>query len=288
VPLWKGETLEQFAETDVTLTTALDGYDTLEVEVEMRCPKADAPEPGNCGAWDYIARLAVRGGDGQNIEIARFITSYHRETHWFVDATPMLVHLKSGGAKHFRWDFAPEWNKQPTATLLSLRFINKKKGLKPKQTIKLWDGGAFNGTYDALHPDRIVDIPVSAKRVELWALITGHGMDSDTNCAEFCNHVHRFTIGGQDFEKRHPEAGTPSLCMSNMDKGMVPNQGGTWWFGRGGWCPGMQVDPWRVDVTAKAQPGKPATLSYHGTFAGKSPPEGSASIDGGVWLVVYE
>ncbi len=290
VPLWKGETLEEFAETDVTLTTALDTYDTLEIEVEMRCPNADAPEPGNCGAWDYIASLAVRGDDGNNIEIARFITSYHRETHWFVDASPMLVYLKNGGTKHFRWDSAPSWNKQPTSTFLSLRFLNKKKGVMPKQVVKLWDGGAFTSAYDTLHPDRTVDIPAGAKTVEIWALITGHGGDATTHCSEFCNHVHRFTVGGQDFEKKHPEAGTSNLCMPNLDKGMVPNQGGTWWYGRGGWCPGMQVDPWRVDITAKVQPGKTATLSYHGLLAGKTPPDGdgTANIDGAVWLVVYE
>ncbi len=289
VPVFKGEVLSQFAEADVTLTTAdkLAGYDTLEIEVEMRCPEPAKPEPGNCGAWDYIAWLAVRDENGKDLEIARFITSYHRETRWVVDATPMLVYLRKGGTQHLHWEWAPSWNVQPTSTFLSLRFVNRNKGMQPKTVTKLWDGGGFNSKYDALHPDQKVNVPSTAKKVELWALITGHGADAGTSCAEFCNHQHVFEVGGKTWKKEHKEAGTSSKCMPNMSKGMTPNQGGTWWFGRGGWCPGMQVDPWVVDLSDAITNTTPS-LSYHGQFAGKTPPDGSANIDGAVWLVVYE
>ena len=295
VTAWQGETLAQMADTDVTLTTAdkLAGYDTLEIDVDMRCPDADKPEPGNCGAWDYIAYLAVRDDAGNNIEIARFITSYHRETHWTVDATPMLVYLRSGGVKHLHWEFAPSWNTQPTSTYLSLRFVNRNKGMQPTSVTKLWAGGNFDSKYDALHLDQNVAVPAGAKKVELWALITGHGGDSGTGCAEFCNHQHVFSVGGMTFKKLHPEAGSSNKCMPNMSKGMTPNQGGTWWYGRGGWCPGMQVDPWVADL-AGAITTTTASLTYHGQFAGKSPPDptpgtsSTANIDGAVWLVVYQ
>ena len=96
-----------------------------------------------------------------------------------------------------------------------------------------------------------------------------------------------FSVGGKTFKKEHKEAGSSNKCMLNMDKGMVPNQGGTWWFGRGGWCPGMQVDPWVADL-AGAITTTTATISYHGQLAGKVPPDGGANIDGAVWLVVYK
>lgn len=290
VPAWQGEKLAQFAETEVTLTTAdaIDGYDSLEVDVDMHCPDPDKPEPGNCGAWDYIASLAVRDESGQMIEMARFITSYHRETHWTVDASPMLGYFRAPGPKKLRWEFAPEWNKQPTLTFLALRFVKRGKGLQPKVLQKLWDGGGFNSKYDTLHPDRSVAIAATAKKVELWALITGHGADAGTQCAEFCNHQHVFAIGATSWKKEHKEAGTLNKCMPNMEKGMVPNQGGTWWTGRGGWCPGMQVEPWVADVTDAAKPGSTVKLSYHGLLGNQTPPDGGANIDGAVWLVVYE
>jgi len=70
---------------------------------------------------------------------------------------------------------------------------------------------------------------------------------------------------------------------------MTPNQGGTWWFGRGGWCPGQQVDPWVVDVTAEVTPGQPATVSYRGLFKSiDPPPDGAGDINMVSYLVVHE
>src|SRR5207248_755396 len=121
-----------------------------------------------CGAWDYIAFLAMTvpaSGDAgpsdaaddaeagappppPSVEIARFITSYHRETHWIVDATPMLALMKEGGTRHFHWEFAPPWNVQPTTTTVKLRFSNQKKGHRPTALVPLFTGGSFNSHYN--------------------------------------------------------------------------------------------------------------------------------------------
>ena len=290
VELWKGETLAEFAETDANLPGAptMATYDTLQIEVDMRCPKADDPEPGNCGAWDYLAGLSVQSADGKNIEIARFITSYHRETHWLVDVTPMLALLQAGGKRHFRWDFAPSWNTQPTNTWLKLHLSNQNKGIRPVAAMYLWGDAAFNSKYDAAHPDQTVNVPPTAKQVQLWALVTGHGADKATQCAEFCNHEHHFGVNGTPFVLNFPMAGTQSKCMDNIGNGMSPNQGGTWWFGRGGWCPGMQVQPWMQDVTAQAKAGSAVKVSYAGKLGGKTPPDGEGNIHLTSYLVVYE
>ncbi len=291
VELWKGETLAEYATVEVDLGTAaeLAKYDTLQVEVEQRCPNDAAPELGNCGAWDYLAHLGVWDEKQQkNIEFARFITSYHRETHWRVDASALAPLLAGGGKRVFRWDFAPSWNPQPTKTWIKLRFLDRGKPLRPKLAEYLWSGGAWGSGYGAAHPSRQVAIPPAAKRVELWALITGHGQDPKTSCAEFCNHQHVFTVGTAKFTKVHPMAGTNNQCMPNMTTGMTPNQAGTWWFGRGGWCPGMQVEPWVADVTAAAPPGTTAVLGYQGEFNGAPPADGGGDIEGAVWLITYE
>ncbi|MFO0588926.1 MAG: peptide-N-glycosidase F-related protein [Polyangiaceae bacterium] len=289
IPFWTGEVLSQFAETDVTLPSEADmaKFDTLEVEVESGCPDPDAIEFNNCGAWDYIAALSVRDDATMtNIEIARFITSYHRETHWVVDISPMLAHLKKGGARHFRWEFAPEWNVQPTATKLSLRLSNKSKGYAPYDAKFLWAGGDFNSMYNAPHAPTDVPIPADAKHVELVAIVTGHGSGSN-QCSEFCNHQHSFKVNGTEYRKEHKEAGTSNKCIDHIENGMVPNQAGTWWYGRGGWCPGQQVDPWVVDITANVTPGMPATIEYQGLYANGQPPDNSGNIDLVSYLVFY-
>lgn len=290
VDLWKGEVLAEFAETDVDLPGAptMATYDALWVEVDMRCPKANEVEFGNCGAWDYLAGLRVTGPDGKAREIARFITTYHRESHWIVDATPMLFLLAKGGKHHFRWDFAPSWNKQPTETRLRLHLAKTGAASRPVAGTYLWDGAGWNSKYDAAHPDVQATIPATAKKVELFALVTGHGADKATQCAEFCNHQHHVTANGTPYKLEFPMAGTQSQCVPQMTKGMTPNQGGTWWFGRGGWCPGQQVEPWRVTLGAEAKPGTTVTLNYKGIFNGKAPPDGEGNIHLVSWLVVYE
>lgn len=290
VPLYKGEVLAEFAETDIDLPSAAEmaAFDTLQIEVDMRCPDPDKIEFGNCGAWDYLAYLFVRDeATMQNIEVARFITSYHRETHWVMDVTPMLPLLRSGGKRHFRWEFAPPWNTQPTETRLSLHLSNRSKGYSPASATYLFGGGAFGSTYNAAYSPIDVPIPADAKRVELVAVVTGHGAETN-QCAEFCNHQHEFTVNGTVHLKEHVEAGTKSKCVDQIANGMVPNQGGTWWYGRGGWCPGEQVAPWVVDVTADVTPGQSATVSYRGLFGTQPPPDGSGNIVLNSYLVVYK
>lgn len=308
IDLWKGETLAQFAEKDVMLPDAakMAGFDTMEVEITQRCPDPTKNEFAmNCGAWDYIASLSVEkpdpdagapdagdGGDAGpgmvNVEIGRFITSYHRETHWVEDITPMLVHVKDGGMQRFKWDFAPPWNTQPTATSLSIRLSNKKKGYAPAQATFLYAGGAFDSKYDNNRNPISVMIPSNAKHVELWSIITGHGQDMTTSCSEFCNHQHQFTVGGSKHLLEFPMAGNDDGCIATVATGTTPNQGGTWWLGRGGWCPGGAVTPWVVDVTKDVTPGQTTTIDYQGMYANATPPDGSGNIDMISYLAVYE
>lgn len=286
--LWTGEVLEQFEETVVELPSAeeMAKFDTLELLVDLACPNEKAPELGNCGAWDYLAHLFVDpDGEGYR-EVGRFITSYHRETFWVVDATPALAWLRAGGSFPMKWEFAPEWNKQPTGTRLSLRFSNRGKGFRPMNIEPLWSGGNFNSEYNTLHQIQTIPIDSNAAHVEVWTLVTGHGAETN-QCAEFCNHVHEITVNGSMFRRDHPQAGNLGGCIDEIERGMVPNQAGTWWFGRGGWCPGQQVEPWVIDVTDLVTPGADATLSYQGLYAGKTPPDGAGNIVFTSYLVTY-
>ena len=104
--------------------------------------------------------------------------------------------------------------------------------------------------------------------MEVYALITGHGFGGDwANCAEFCNHTHHFKIGALELSQEHPEAGTGTGCQKQVKNGVVPNQYGTWPFGRGGWCPGWDVQPFVGDFTAAATPGL-NTITYQSLHQG--------------------
>ena len=320
VTVWDGEVLAEYADIEVELPSAADmaGFDTLEFDLTANCPSQSEIEFGNCGAWDYLAHIFVQDDSEAWVELARFITTYHREGRYLVDASQMLPHLASGGTRTFRYSFAPSWNTQPTETVLHFRFSNRAKTGTPTDAHYLFSGGGFGSHYNEIavpidpqpepdpeavddngdpivppivtewlpRPDVEVEIPADAVKVELWSIITGHGMDTN-NCAEFCNHEHAFTIGDQTWFKDWPAVGNSEGCVEQIGMGTVPNQSGTWWFGRGGWCPGKQVDPWVEDVTAAAAPGTTVSVGYRGSLGGQTPPDNAGTIHMVSYLVVY-
>jgi hypothetical protein len=285
VPLWQGVSVNDAVDVDAMLPSAAEmaAFDTLEVEVALACPDPAAPELSSCGEWDYIATLSVTTPAGAR-EVARFLTAYGRETRWVVDATHVLPLFAAGGSHHFRWQLSQA---QPTVTAVALRFASRGKGRRPTAATFLWNGGTFDAAYNTGRSPVVVPIPASAKRVELVAIITGHG-NGTNQCAEFCDHQHEFTVDSAMHVASFPAAGAQDGCIAEASDGMIPNQGGTWWFGRGGWCPGQQVEPWVVDVTAAVTPGASATVTYRGLFNGVTPPNGSGSIVLASWLVVWE
>ena len=197
-------------------------------------------------------------------EVGRWITSYSNGGHWVTDVSPALVTLASGGTKRFRMGFGYAY-----ITDLDLRLSNQDKGGTPAVAHELWSGGGFNLSYNESKQPIDVAIPADAQRVELFAMISGHGWGADReNCAEFCNHTHHITVGDATFDREHAVAGSAEGCVEQIEEGTTPNQGGTWRTGRAGWCPGKDVTPWIVDVTAHITPGETTTVSYEALFDG--------------------
>ena len=48
-----------------------------------------------------------------------------------------------------------------------------------------------------------------------------------------------------------------------ISQGVVPNQYGTWGYGRAGWCPGMDVDPYIADITDYVSLGDDNVIDYN-------------------------
>ena len=88
----------------------------------------------------------------------------------------------------------------------------------------------------------------SLHKILLEAYITTHGND-EYGCCEFLPTRHTFSINNMTYNLTFEEAGTAWGCADKAGEGSEPNEYGTWWYGRGGWCDGMDVKPWVIDVT---------------------------------------
>jgi hypothetical protein len=253
--------------TTVTLPSAaeMEGFDTLELDLTMACGH---PHYEQCPEWDYLVYAYICDDEDSTscgTEIGRFITTYARPGRWVVDVTPFLAMMLEGGEKHFAF-----YTQQPYDITLDMRLSNQDVGYRPFAMEFLWSGGTFDVNYNKNHPAISLTVPDDATRVEIEATTSGHGYSSDANnCGEFCNHQHEFTVnGGTSHMQEFPEAEGNNYygCAERASEGVVPGQYGTWVYGRGGWCPGLQVDQWRQDVTTDVTAGSKATFSYRGLY----------------------
>jgi hypothetical protein len=216
-------------------------------------------------------------------EMGRWITTYHREGRWVHDASYALPFLQAGGTQKLAFYTIDPWE-----ITLDFRLSNQGRGVRPVKTLPLWSGGSFGPDYNDLRPPLEVQIPAGTRRVELSVVVTGHGMESPGNCAEFCNIVHTFGVNGRPLEVQTPEVDDPTACQTSVDEGTVPNQYGTWFYGRHNWCPGREVAPLVFDLTADAPAGSTATLTYQASFNGAPYPHGGPSIALTSWLTFWE
>ena len=312
-------------EVELPSTEALRGYDTLAIDMLMDCPDHthENCNPWDYSAPLFLCGLTPREGCGDGeldeaggeacddgntlpgdgcseycelesgrlsycpdrVEFAYWITTYKRPGRWVHDITPMLAHFKQGGKRRMRFQVGTNGKQYLLTIKLRLSRTTPELG-RPDAVVPMWTGGGYGAGYNEAQELKEVTIPDDVKRVEFVAHITGHGMSGAMNCAEFCAHNHRIQVGdGPVHEKDHSVADVRRGCEQAVDEGVVPNQFGTWPFGRAGWCPGQEVRPWRVDLTDELRPGSTQTLRYESDVRGQ--PGTGGRIRMVSWLVYW-
>jgi len=266
-------------------------YDTLEIYAYNPCTEhrdrygiddngdGQADRYGGCHEWDYLAYLHACdnpwNGSTCN-ELVRYITTYGREGRWLTDVSELLFLLKDGGAQGFRYQGANGYGLDIVAILSD----HPDKNTRPMSGAKLFTGGNFDEDYNNLSKyirDLTISVPLDADISILYSVVTGHGFGKDAaNCAEFCNHEHRFTFeDGWSITEAHPMVGNATGsgdregCRKLTDKGGIANQFGSWPFGRAGWCAGMDVKPFTFDVSNHVTAGTDHLISYRGLYNGQ-------------------
>ncbi|XP_062841754.1 uncharacterized protein si:dkey-256h2.1 [Trichomycterus rosablanca] len=278
---------EAGAQAVVEIPSELFMYDVLEVDAALSCP---GRRDESCAHWDHTVQLFIccdLSSSYCNQELGRWITAFRRGTgRWLTDVSPLLP-LLNGKRCALTMKTVP-WA-MPWIASLNLRFSHSNQSgnlsdrLYPFTLTSLYNGGTFDKDYNTRYHEIKFIIPASTKKVELYAVITGHGSD-DNNCGEFCVTSHFFLINGiHNNSLTFDSAGSALGCTEHVDKGAVPNEHGTWLYGRGGWCDGLQVDPWKVDITPQLDMEGPNTILYFGLFEGRNP---SPSRDPG-YIIMY-
>ncbi len=289
----------------------MQGFNTMEVYMHHACSEhrdrygidddgdGTTDRYGGCHEWDYIQYLYICDAGNSSVcgtEIGRYITTYGREGKWITDTSALLWLIKDGGERRFRYSGA-------NGGWLNVSIILSTwddDGMRPVHGESAFSGGTFNSEYNnQSRYKRVHEVNSSSAfdKVEIVSWVTGHGFGNDpNNCAEFCNHEHRFSMNGHDATEDHPLAGNSSVvtdrqgCRKTMDEGTVANQYGSWPYGRAGWCPGQQTDLWLHDITGWITINGTNDLLYQGLWNGQHYTETSSNpnIRANIMIVYYE
>lgn len=233
-------------------------FSKMEIDTAITCPGNFDTGYGNCTRWDHCVTLTVSCAmdhrvspsevGGSKNEIARYITPFSRRIgHWLTDVTLMMPLLTSSNCDSFVFEATA--GGYPWIISSSLRFTALEDAPPANNYRTLYSGSRyFDEQYNSNDRVIVVELSSNVQTVYLEAIITGHGYD-DYGCCEFLPTNHVFTVNNVDYNLTFWDAGTAWGCADMAIIGSEPNEYGTWWYGRGGWCDGMDVKPWVVDVT---------------------------------------
>ena len=247
-------------------------FDSMAVHLYTACPGHLQGKDAGCNEWDYAHHLFVcDAGDTASCdtELVRYVTPYAREGEWLTDISELLPLFADGGRRTLRYEGANGYDMH-----LRILLWDAGKSHRPVEARFLW-GASSPIVWDAAYNDQfepvrfVIDDPETTK-VAIYNVVTGHGFGTTLqNCAEFCDSEHEFTVNGAAFVESHPEAKTRDGCLQQVGFGVVPNQFGTWPFGRAGWCPGQDVKPWVQDVSAALLSGE-NEIDYRALYNGQN------------------
>lgn len=256
-------------------------FDTLELDVSVTCRERNVFA---CSEWDRIAHIFVCLDDmcTDRRELVRWITPYWRrgQRRWIMDASSLMGLIADGGSQRFQIVMGPTWERAtPRDVRIALRLSNQDRGTRGTGAELAFTGGDFNDTYNTRDPYRFTP-PATATRVELVVILSGHGQEAGNNCAEWCDHRHNFSVGGTALpEIAHVgNIGSRDGCGPLASRGVPPGQYGNWAPERAYWCPGLPVDPIRIDITNEVTLGAENELTYRGAFRTGAPSGGNISL----------
>ncbi|MFA6262376.1 MAG: peptide-N-glycosidase F-related protein [Bacteroidia bacterium] len=101
---------------------------------------------------------------------------------------------------------------------------------------------------------KIFTVPADAAATKLRIIITGHGGESNENCAEFCAKNYYLYLNKK-------QIATQLVWKDDCGSNAIFNQPGTWIYDRSNWCPGEKI---RVfEYTLDVAPGSTDTLDMN-------------------------
>lgn len=260
--LYFGAENRRSVDVEVTFPDETTTYSSLTGRFALSCPN-DA-----CDWWDRYGTFGLVLDPGAEtetyVELDRFITAYRVGFSWEADLTdlrPLLTGTQT--LRVFIDTWVGEGHENGDGWLFDAT-LDLEGGDPPSPeavvNLPVWGHQSYNAGLDdapvesQVLPQTILT-PTDLRAATFRSFITGHGWNNNQNCAEFCSKEHFFTVGGVETG----QSVWRDDCEDTVTDG---SQRGTWKYSRAGWCPGAQVYPWDIDVSAQVVGVEGVDVSY--------------------------
>ncbi len=221
---------ENTIDTSFNLPSFAGTYKKITATLEYNCP---------CDPWDRVARVHIRGANGQWMELFKYVTPYGVACSDQIDITDFVSQLQ--GNVDFKIAFPK--------SIVSITFDYEEGTPEYKYSWmdNLWQGTYPFGDYANLQPVEIKTLNLSAgvEKAYLRLLSGGFawGQTNTDNAAEFYDATHNININGNTEYQQH----LWQTC--NPNPASCQPQNGTWYYNRHGWCPGSIPILFRYDLS---------------------------------------
>jgi hypothetical protein len=229
----------------VTFPKAGESFRKVNLLVTFQCP-----DNLQCGEWDYIDYVKLETKDpvsGQEVdyEIARLITPYGRffGTKWAFTFEADISEFASLLRNQATITYIHSGYESNTTCgwkiTVAFEFVGGPPVAPILAVLPMWNGSfPYGDSTDDIEnylTSKSVTTTARTGLIRLRIIQTGHGMDPQDNCAEFCTKYRNILFDNQLVDHRD----IWKQCGTNP----VYPQAGTWIYDRANWCPGCMVDP---------------------------------------------
>lgn len=248
-------------------------YRKAELKITYQCPDSQ-----KCGEWDYIDNIFLRRKGSINdtsldIELARMISPYGSrftpdwKFTWKTDVTDFSFLLHDSVEIEFNHTGYESNNDRGWVITIEFELTEGAPTMETLGFLKLWNGSFPYGNINDDIENYLIPITFNGENADIARvriLQTGHGMDEQENCAEFCSKFRSLYFDDKLIEQKQ-------IWLECADNPLYP-QAGTWIFDRANWCPGSMVKPdiydfelndtgihsINMDMESYSNPGKPS------------------------------
>ncbi|MCB9182713.1 MAG: peptide-N-glycosidase [Flavobacteriales bacterium] len=213
------------------------------------------PDGMRCGDWDYLDRILIRPMHRTDtFEVARMLTPYgglfgkEWRFSWQSDVTDFSTLLRDSVEVIYAHGGYEASEDRGWAVTTDFHFV---LGPPPAEVLAITElyrvtfvYGDRSRSIEADLPARSISTDARAALLRIRTHQTGHGMNADDGCGEFCSKWRSIKVDKKEVGRRALWKG----CGSNP---LFP-QAGTWLFDRADWCPGALYEAEALTVPIAA------------------------------------